>query len=147
MFYVVVKVSDVTAFLRLKTAAKFALVGLITAGLFFGLLEYSISQLGFRPLNASSICYVIAVVFNYCMHYYWTYGVSAQHVSTGVRFAIMISAGFFLNLLVMYVGVELLQAHYLWVQVLSVVMIAAFNYLVATIWVFRHRAVLGSKHE
>jgi putative flippase GtrA len=147
MSFVENEVSDMTLVWRRETSLKFAVVGLLTAGVFFCLLEFSISKLDLRPVVASSICYVLAVVLNYCMHYYWTYGVSRQHVRSGFRYVVMIFAGFILNMVVMYVGVELLKVHYFKIQILSVATIAAFNYFVATAWVFRHRAAMGSEHE
>ena len=147
MFCVETQVDDLTLIAPRQTVFKFVFVGLLTAVVFFCSVEYSISKLHLRPVVASSVCYVLAVVLNYCMHYYWTYEVSRQHVTSGFRYVVMIATGFLLNAAVMYVGVEVLKIHYLKIQILSVAVIAAFNFIVATTWVFRHRAALESKHE
>ncbi len=116
---------------------RFAAVGIATAALYYGLLVTSVEYFALAPTLASSICYVVAVVFNYLLHYSWTYAASTSHVRAGGRYLAMILTGFMVNGMVMHVGVNGLGIHYLLVQTCAVVVIAGMNFLMASLWVFR----------
>jgi putative flippase GtrA len=120
------------------TAFRFAVVGIVTAILYYALLLISVEWLGLHPTLASSLCYVIVVVFNYLMHYSWTYNLSADHTTAGVRYLLMIGTGFLVNAMVMHVGVTWMGWNYLLVQTGSVAVIAAWNFVLSTLWVFRN---------
>ena len=86
---------------------------------------------------ASSIGFVVSVIFNYLMHYSWTFAQPAPHGRTLVRYLAMVACGFGINALVMYVGVHGWALHYLITQALARVAVVLWNFTLSNLWVFR----------
>ena len=92
---------------------------------------------GLHATTASSVGFVIAVMFNYFMHYNWTFGEPAPHGRTLWRYLVMVSCGFLLNGSVMFAGEHWDSLHYLLVQALALVAVVLWNFVVSNTWVFR----------
>ena len=116
---------------------RFCVVGLATAVLHYGMLYLGVEYAGLVPTLASSIGFVVAVTFNYSMHYSWTFGEPAPHGRTLLRYLVMVACGFVINGGVMYVASELMDIVYLISQAVALVAVLSWNYLVASYWVFR----------
>jgi putative flippase GtrA len=121
----------------LATTFRFGVVGVLTAMVHYGLLFLGVELVQLSATVASSIGFVVAVVFNYFMHYNWTFGEPAPHGRTLWRYLVMISCGFLLNGAVMFAGVHWSALHYLLVQALALVTVVLWNFVVSNIWVFR----------
>ena len=116
---------------------RFAVVGLLTALVYYGLLLFAVEIAGLGPVVASGICYVLAVILNYMLHYHWTFTATAGHSVVVNRYVAMLCGGFVLNVLVMYSGVNVLGWNYLLVQTGAIGLIAVWNYCLSSLWVFR----------
>ena len=119
------------------TTFRFGVVGVLTAILHYGLLYVGVEALGLNATLSSSLGFVVAVIFNYLMHYTWTFGEPAPHGQTLQRYLVMISCGFLLNGLVMDAGVRWLGLHYLLTQGLALVVVVLWNFVISNIWVFK----------
>ena len=116
---------------------RFCAVGAATAVIHYGILFTGVEHIALAATPASSIGFVVAVTFNYFMHYSWTFAEPAPHGRTLRRYFVMIVCGFFINGLVMYVASELLSVVYLLSQALAMVVVLTWNYLLANYWVFK----------
>ena len=116
---------------------RFGVVGVLTAVVHYGILYAGVEALGMGATPASSVGFVVAVVFNYLMHYSWTFPESAPHGRTLWRYLAMISGGFVLNMVVMHAGVHWLVLHYLLTQALALVVVVIWNFILSNLWVFR----------
>ncbi len=121
---------------------RFATVGVVTAAIHFCVLSSLVQLAGWDSTLASSLGFAIAVGFNYFMHYHWTFaaGTTAQPVPHGralLRYACMIAGGFLINALLMLATTELWEWHYLLGQVLALVAVVAWNFILASTWVYR----------
>jgi putative flippase GtrA len=116
---------------------RFCVVGVATALLQTGLLYVGVELAGIDPTITSSVAFVIVVIFNYLMHYSWTFDESAPHTQTLTRYLLMISCGFFINGAAMYLGVNYLGVNYIIMQGLAFLMVISWNFSVALLWVFR----------
>jgi putative flippase GtrA len=121
----------------LATALRFGIVGVLTALVHYGLLYAGVELAGLPATLASSVGFLVAVVFNYFMHYNWTFGEPAPHGRTLRRYLVMISCGFLINAGVMLIGENLGSLHYLLVQALALVAVVLWNFVVSNTWVFR----------
>lgn len=119
------------------TTFRFGVVGVLTAVLHYGLLYIGVEMLRLGATVSSSLGFIVAVVFNYMMHYSWTFAEPAPHGQTLRRYLVMISCGFLINALVMYAGVHWLALHYLLTQALALVTVVVWNYTMSSLWVFR----------
>ncbi len=116
---------------------RFALVGVATAGIYYGLAWLVFAHTGSGALLASSIACVTALVFNYHAHYHWTFTADAPHGPLLVRYLVMVSVGTVLNGLVMYWGVDVLAGNFFLVQTIAAVTMVSWSLCLSTLWVFR----------
>jgi putative flippase GtrA len=119
------------------TAVRFGVVGVLTAMVHYGLLYVGVEWANLPATLASSIGFVVAVVFNYFMHYNWTFGEPAPHGRTMRRYLLMVTCGFLLNAAVMFVGEHWGSVHYLLTQALALVAVVLWNFVLSNTWVFR----------
>jgi putative flippase GtrA len=119
------------------TAFRFCIVGGLTALIHYSLLFGGVELLRLNTTLASSVGFVAAVIFNYLMHYSWTFGEPAPHGRTLWRYGVMIGCGFLINGGLMYAGVNWTGWHYLLVQTLVFIVVIAWNMIVSSLWVFR----------
>ena len=122
---------------------RFGTVGVLTAMIHFGILYLGVELAGLGSTLASSIGFVVCVIFNYLMHYSWTFATpegveQVPHGKALVRYGVMIACGFLFNGIIMYSGVHWLGVHYFLVQVVAAVSVILWNILVSNLWVFRH---------
>ncbi len=120
-----------------RTAFRFGVVGALTAAIHYGLLFLGVEWLQLDTTLASSVGFVAAVIFNYLMHYSWTFGEPAPHGRTLWRYLVMIGCGFLINGGLMYAGVHGTGLHYLLLQTLVFAVVIAWNMAVSSLWVFR----------
>lgn len=121
---------------------RFILVGGLTAAVHIGLLVLAVELFSMGSTVSSNLGFAAAVVFNYLMHYQWTFATVAevQQLPRGrslARYVVMIVCGFSINMSVMHIGVSYLQWHYLLTQVIAVVLVVSWNFTLANAWVFR----------
>jgi putative flippase GtrA len=121
----------------LTRTLRFGVVGVLTAVLHYGLLYVGVEALQLSATVASSLGFVVAVIFNYLMHYSWTFGEPAPHGRTLRRYLVMISCGFLINGAVMYAGVQWAALNYLLTQALALVVVVLWNFVMSNVWVFR----------
>ena len=112
------------------------MVGLATAVIHFGILLVGVERFAMDEVLASSLGFIVAVTFNYFMHYSWTFDQPAPHGRTLMRYFVMIGCGFMINGVIMYVASDEMAILYLLSQALAMVAVLAWNYLMANYWVF-----------
>jgi len=123
----------------LSLVLRFVFVGGTTSLLFFGLTFVLVEVLYLYPTLASMIASVVAICYNYTLHYHWTFGSGAPHGTVLVRYLAMCVGTFALNATVMQVGLATLPVHYMVVQLLSAVVMLVWNLSISSVWVFRDR--------
>lgn len=120
--------------------SKYAVVGILTL-LIYITLTFSLER--FYEVNilaSSSGAFSIATVFNYLMHYYWTYNTQRSHKSASVMYLITVGLGFFYNLTIVEVcGVILNVSEYFGVVTFSLSW-PIISYLMMRKNVFIHKA-------
>jgi len=121
----------------LTVVFRFGVVGVLTAVLHYGLLYGGVEALQLNAMVASSLGFVVAVIFNYMMHYSWTFDEPAPHGRTLRRYVVMITCGFLINAAVMYAGVQWMALNYLLTQAPAVVAVVLWNFVLSNVWVFR----------
>jgi putative flippase GtrA len=118
---------------------RFLLVGGSTALLYFGLTYVLVESLALEAVLASSAAYLVAVCYNYLLHYYWTFASDAAHNRVVVKYVLTCLGGVALNGLVMHYGVRLLPLHYLVVQLIAAGTLVCWSFSVSTLWVFSRK--------
>lgn len=127
----------------LTLSLRFSFVGALTALIHYGCLYLGVSQLEWNSTLASSVGFILAVSFNYFMHYGWTFagGVDYEpppHGRTLLRYLVMIGCGFIINGVIMALSAQVLGWHYLLAQAIASVAVITWNFILANRWVFRN---------
>ncbi|MEP4149144.1 MAG: GtrA family protein [Halioglobus sp.] len=120
---------------------RFFMVGGLTALIHYCFLFVGVSQFGLSSTVASSFGFLVAVIFNYLMHYGWTFagGVDFQpppHGHALFRYLIMILCGFIINAIIMFLSVQVLGWNYLLAQAIAYAAVLVWNFILANRWVF-----------
>ena len=121
----------------LVRAFRFGIVGVLTAVLHYGVLYLGVEAASLNATFASSLGFVVAVIFNYLMHYNWTFAEPAPHGRTLGRYLVMITCGFTINAGIMFASEQWWSLHYLLAQAVALVMVVLWNFVVSNTWVFR----------
>ena len=120
-----------------RTLTRFAIVGVVTALVHYGLLYALVEWVDVQSTLASSAGFVVAVAVNYLMHYSWTFSAPVPHGRALWRYVVMVSLGFLINGGVMQLGVFHLEINYLMVQLVAFALVITWNFVVSSLWVFR----------
>jgi len=90
-----------------------------------------------NAIYAASGMYLLVVLFNYVMHYYWSFEATTSHGQTSLRYLVMNGIAFVLNTSILYIGIDWLQWHYLIAQAVGVVVIVLWNFVMSRQWVYK----------
>ncbi len=96
--------------------------------------------LGIWYVISTVMAFLIAFVVSYIMQKFWTYtdhSLDAWKSQMATYFFIIITTNVGLNMLLLYVAVEHLHAHYLLAQIVISGLIAVMNYFLYQIYVFK----------
>ena len=115
----------------------FAGTGAIATGIQYLILIILHELFSLPAVLSSSVGYGIAAIANYLMKYHWVFGSDEHHHVAGPKYAIVSLTGLSLNTLLMYLGIELLDIHYLVAQVISTLLVLIWNFSVNSVWTFR----------
>jgi len=126
--------SDVGRFTR------FVLVGGSSCILGLGLVWFFVDGLHLQVILGSTIAVILTGLYNYCMHYYWTFSSDMPHGWVLIKYLLMCLGALVVNGLVMHLGVKVLPIHYLIVQFLAGGAVAAWTFSIGSLWVFSQRS-------
>lgn len=130
--------SSVIALLR--QFVKFTGVGFVSAIGHYGLL-IALVQLAAAPaVPASAAGALLGAWINYSLNYRYTFRSTRQHRDAILRFSAVAAIGLVLNTLFMWVGVELIGAHYLLSQVVTTGLVLLWSFAGNRYWTFRSAA-------
>ena len=125
----IIAATDVSKFIR------FALIGAMTAAIYFVLSELFQDVLGWHLMWASATAFTLAVVFQYVGHGAFTFGRRLREVAQIIRFSITVGIGLVLSILLVALGEQWQVARE--VVLLTVMIVATLtNWLVFRWWVF-----------
>lgn len=116
---------------------RFLFVGGSTAFIFLGLTLGLVEGLKLSAVLASTIACIIAVSYNYLLHYHWTFESDAAHRLVLTRFLLMGVGGILLNGMIMYFGTLQNTVHYIVVQFCSGLAMVCWSLCLSYFWVFR----------
>ena len=115
---------------------RYVVVGILGTLVYYLVLWILVEIAGIQVLIASSAAFILVVFENYGLHYFWTFSSSAHHTKALPKFSMMSLAGFWLNLGIMYLGVEYLGFGYMWVQAVAIALVVAWNFVISIRWIF-----------
>lgn len=120
----------------LKSFSKYALVGILGTATHLGLLYILVEFARMSPLLSTSIAFVWVVLQTYFLARSWVFRSDKKHSTSLPRFVVVSVTGFFANLGIMYVMVNVLGIWYMAAQTVTIVVIPPFNFLMNRYWTF-----------
>jgi putative flippase GtrA len=116
---------------------RFAATGLIGTLAHFTVLTAMVEVFNFQPTVASTMGFVVGASVNYLGARRWVFVSSASHARTLPRFLLIAFATMWLNLAIVWFGVEILNLHYFVTQILATGIAFVANYVLNKLWAFR----------
>lgn len=115
---------------------KFGVVGglafLIDYCLLFILTEF----VGFHYLISSIISFIVSLIFNYILSIKWVFDVTKKQTYKEVAIFVVLSIiGLGINQLVMYIGVDKINIHYMLVKIISTIIVMIWNFITRKIFI------------
>ena len=115
---------------------KFTGVGFASAIGHYGLLIALVQLAGIAPVPASAAGALLGAGINYTLNYHFTFRSSKRHREAVLKFAVVASVGLVLNTLFMWVGIELIGAHYLLSQIATTGLVLIWSFSGNRFWTF-----------
>lgn len=114
---------------------RYGLVGVVSnaAIYFFYLL---ITYLGVEPKTAMTLVYVIGTVIGFIGNRKWTFAHRGDSSGAALRYGLAHLFGYLLNLLILLTFVDHLGYAHQWVQVVAIMIVAGFLFVVFKYFVF-----------
>jgi putative flippase GtrA len=115
---------------------RFGIVGVAATGLYL-LCTHTIEKYArFSTPQAASLAFVPVVVFNYVLHYGWTFRSARAHTSALPRFVGTSIGGWVVNYLVVQSAMRWLLLPPTAALLIAITCVVAWNYLLSSLWVF-----------
>ena len=115
---------------------RFAGVGLMSAIGHYGLLIFLVQVLGMGAVIASSAGAVLGAFINYSLNYRFTFRSTKQHKESISKFAIVALIALLFNMTFMWIGINLLGAHYFITQIVTTGLVMIWSFLSNRYWTF-----------
>ena len=119
-----------------KKIKRYLVVGGATAGLYYSVLLIGVELIGWSVVTSSSLAYVISLVFNYLLHYRWSFESDQPHRTALFRYFLMNLVGFAINWTMMQSAQGQEAIRYLFIQTLAIIVIVVWNYVVSNRWIY-----------
>jgi putative flippase GtrA len=117
---------------------KYSLVGVVCTTIYFLSMFVCVERLNIEPVSASTLSFIIMTIFSYILNKKYTFGGTYSHTQF-VKFVIVASIGFVLNVAIMYTIVSILELHYIIGELVTVLIIPVINFLLNNYWTFTTR--------
>lgn len=119
---------------------RFTGVGCMSAIGHYGLLVVLVQFFAVDAVVASTAGALLGAVINYSLNYRFTFKSNKRHRESIVKFAVVAGVGTLLNTLFMWIGVDLLAAHYLLAQIVTTGLVLIWSFAGNRFWTFHeHR--------
>lgn len=86
---------------------------------------------------ASVAGFVVGAIINYILNYRFTFNSNKSHKEAMSKFFIVAIVGAIINTLLMHVGVNIIQLHYLLAQITATAIVLMWNFIINKVWTFQ----------
>ena len=122
----------------MRQLIRYGLVGVVSnAAIYFVYLL--ITYLGVEPKTAMTLVYIIGTAIGFIGNRKWTFAHRGDSSGAVLRYALAHLFGYLLNFLILLTFVDHLGYAHQWVQVVAIIIVAGFLFIVFKYFVFRER--------
>ena len=94
-------------------------------------------MVGLSAVAATSVGFVVGALVNYALNHRYTFRSSKAHLNAGPKFFLVAIVTGILNSLLVYIGVNLVGANYLLVQIGATLIVFLANFALNSLWTFQ----------
>ena len=116
---------------------KYAAFGIFSYLIYLGLLIFFIEIFNFEKLKSSIITYLIALIINFLLLKKWVFKSKNDYTNQFVKYNIIATFGYFLNILGFFILATIFEIHYLISQCILFFLISVINYFLNRYWTFK----------
>ena len=116
---------------------SFTGVGFMSAIGHYGLLIALVQIVGVPAVPSSAAGALLGAAINYTLNYHFTFRSTKRHREAVLKFAVVAAVGLVLNTLFMWVGIELIGAHYLLSQIVTTGLELIWSFAGNRFWTFQ----------
>lgn len=131
--------TDVSAVRQMKTSRQFLVFSCIgalgTAG-HYTVLILLVQLAHIDPVFATTAGFIVGALINYVLNYRITFSSNKKHSEALLKFLTVAGLGGVMNAAIMSLGIDLLELHYLVIQVLATCIVLVFNFMANKYWTF-----------
>lgn len=113
---------------------KYATVGVIGTLIHTLILSFCVEVLEFVPIISTCIGFLFSLIVSYILNSLWTF--KQKNKNSFFKYFITCSLGLVINVLIMFIVVDLLKYLYLIGQALAIIIVPVFNFFLSKKWVF-----------
>lgn len=118
----------------------FATIGAVgTAGHFLTLILL-VELAGLSAVWATTAGFIVGALINYALNYHFTFRSDKAHSETMLKFFIVATVGAVLNVMIIFVGVDVLKLFYLFAQVIASSVVLLWTFTANKLWTFAEQA-------
>ncbi len=119
-----------------KQFVLFATIGAVgTAGHFLTLILL-VELTGLSAVWATTAGFIVGALINYVLNYHLTFRSDKAHSETMLKFFIVATVGAVLNMMIIFVGVDVLELFYLFTQVIASSVVLLWTFTANKLWTF-----------
>ena len=123
----------------LKTSQQFFIyagIGAIGTGGHYATLILLVQVLHTDPVIATTAGFIVGALINYILNYRITFNSNKEHRETLTKFFSVAGLGAIINGLIMSAGINMVDTHYLVIQVIATCIVLALNFIANKYWTF-----------
>ncbi len=121
----------------LQQLIRFIAAGAVATAVQYLVLWFCVEANWLPAHIASGIGYALGAVCNYYLNDFFTFKSNTGHLQSVKRFVIMVSLGWALTFSLMWILNEKLGWYYWFAQLLTTLLVLAWNFLASRCWVFK----------
>jgi len=115
----------------------FSSVGMVGTAAHYLVLVVLHEILGVHPVMASAVGSIVGAFVNYLLNYHVTFESNASHGSAILKFYLIATIGFLLNIVIMWLMLDHFGMHYIVSQLIATSTVLVWGYSANSLWTFR----------
>ncbi len=115
----------------IKKLFKFGIVGFSAFIIDYGLMVVFTELLGIDYMISSALSFTVSVIYNYILSILWVFDVNKKNKGpkSFIIFVVLSVIGLLFNQLLMYVGTDMLEIHYMVTKIFVTAIVMVYNFI------------------
>ncbi len=122
-----------------KQFVLFSTIGAVGTGGHFLTLILLVEFAGLSAVWATTAGFMVGALINYVLNYHFTFKSDKAHREAMLKFFIVALVGAGMNMLIMYIGVDILVQFYLLVQIAASSVVLLWTFSANKLWTFAEK--------